>query len=159
MNSCFSRPYPCKPQAGFTLIELIVTLILIGILAVVALPRFIGKQGYEEVTVRDELTNKLRLVQMRAMNAPSTTCHQLVIEAEQLGVAVNTIASGNPCPAVYGTLQNVTPLDDVTVTTGRISFNRLGQPTESCAGGCDLLITGEGIETVRIESEGFVHAL
>ncbi len=145
------------PQRGFTLIELIVTLIIISILAVTALPRFLGTQGFKEVAVRDELVNKLRLVQMQAMNAPSTTCVQLIIEDDQFGLS-KTEADGS-CPESATDLTLVTPLDGVTVTTGQISFNWLGQATLLCDGGCDLLVTGSQTETVRIEPEGFIHAL
>ena len=76
---------------GFTLIELIVVIILIGILAVTVAPKFEGTAGYEAHTHRAQLISALRLTQQRAMqqtnmnpNATAGTanfCHQIVFDA------------------------------------------------------------------------------
>lgn len=43
------RPFPCpRRAAGFTLVELITVMILVGILAVVALPRFADSVAFSE---------------------------------------------------------------------------------------------------------------
>jgi prepilin-type N-terminal cleavage/methylation domain-containing protein len=58
-----------KTGNGFTLIELIVVIVIIGILAALAVPRFIDLQGRAQQSVRDGLTSNLRLMPM----PPSTT--------------------------------------------------------------------------------------
>ncbi|WP_133405669.1 prepilin-type N-terminal cleavage/methylation domain-containing protein [Parashewanella tropica] len=53
---------------GFTLIELIATMVLIGILAVSVAPKFFGPSSYSAYAVRSELISYLRNTQLRAMN-------------------------------------------------------------------------------------------
>lgn len=58
---------------GFTLVELIVTIILLGILSAVVLPRLTGT-GIDERGFRDELATALRYAQKSAIAARRTTC-------------------------------------------------------------------------------------
>ncbi|MBR9830214.1 MAG: prepilin-type N-terminal cleavage/methylation domain-containing protein [Oceanospirillales bacterium] len=59
-----------KPHKGFTLIELILVLVLMGILAAVALPRLQLGSQFEQRLQADNLVGLLRLAQLRAMNDP-----------------------------------------------------------------------------------------
>lgn len=54
-------------QGGFTLIELVVTLIIIGILAVVVLPRFDLLRGFDEVGYRDKVKATLEYARKAAV--------------------------------------------------------------------------------------------
>ena len=56
-----------KSQHGFTLVELVTIIILIGILAVNVLPTFDGSASYEAHSHRAQLISALRLTQQRAM--------------------------------------------------------------------------------------------
>ena len=49
-----------RPDQGFTMIELIVVIVIIGILAAIAVPRFLNLQGQAQRSVRDGLTSNLR---------------------------------------------------------------------------------------------------
>ncbi|MBW8189445.1 hypothetical protein K0504_00230 [Neiella marina] len=148
-------------QTGFTTVELVVIIIVLGVIAVTAAPRFVGSQGFEETALRDELLQRLRAVQLSAMNGAESDCHMLVIDANQFGVSEMNSESPVASPPCPGTLEHVSNYSSVTITTGQFEFDRIGRPLNSCNGGCDISVEGSGgdTETIRIETEGFIHAL
>lgn len=70
---------------GFTLVELVTVMILLGILATVVLPRFSSRDGYAEYAVRDQFISAFRYAQQRAMYDHSGTCYRLNIDAVGFG--------------------------------------------------------------------------
>lgn len=66
--------------AGFTLVELIVTLVLIAVVAVTAASRFQDDTGYTEFTLQQRLISALRQVQIRAMqDTRPGFCYRLIL--------------------------------------------------------------------------------
>jgi len=61
-------------QRAFSLIELIVTLIVVGILAVVALPRFASKSDFDARGFFDATASMLRYAQKSAVAQRRTVC-------------------------------------------------------------------------------------
>jgi prepilin-type N-terminal cleavage/methylation domain-containing protein len=80
--------------SGFTIIELVTVIILLGILATTALPKFTGSSSFEVYTYRTQLIAKLRLAQQRAMQQTSTQadglCRQVVITTTRIGTPDRT---------------------------------------------------------------------
>ncbi len=162
---------PKPATKGFTLIELVLVILLLGILAAFAVPKWLGKGGFETQTVRDELLTRLRLVQTVNMHEPANRCTQLVVASPHF--AHRTYAA---CPASddlsSGWTDNlrsrgrlVTPSAGMSISLNNsnnfvLRFDQMGRPLGSCATGCTLLVS-DGRETsrIQIESEGYIHEI
>jgi len=169
-----------KTQHGFTLVELVTVIILIGILAVAVLPKFDGSASYEAHAHRAQLISALRLTQQRAMQQTNDDyCHQIIFDnnanVSRYGIpdrtdCSKTTFSNNWQPDATGfevdSKYNVTFAIKGKSNPGAITFDSMGRPipnntiTNNCAGGCIINVTS-GVETlqIQIESEGYVHAI
>ena len=169
---------------GFTLVELIVVIILIGILSVSVFSRFSGKSGFSEYTYQARLISALRNMQTRAMHdTRDDYCFQI-----NFITATTDVAFGPPvlnyitddASAVAATcssnidfnnadhlITSETEMSDegVGLTTeprfDSIGFDTLGRPTiasGNCSTSCKVTFTGESTVSVCIESQGYIHA-
>lgn len=165
------KPVRCSSIAinnGFTLIELIIVIIILGILSVTVAPKFFTSKGFTEYSYRSDAIAKLRLIQIKAMQQTGTNnknCHKILVTAKKLGAPDDCDANPsftsnwNTNPLAIGV--EVNENDDVTFATDFIdntfSFDSLGRPI-SC-GPCNISIIGEETLKIKIEKEGYVHAL
>ncbi|WP_448214305.1 type II secretion system protein [Colwellia sp. MEBiC06753] len=158
-------------QQGFTLLELVATIIIIGILSVSILPRFSGSDGYEEYAYRTQAISVLRNIQLRAMQQASSTCNEVYIDNKHLGTPdVNPCTNGRGFSSSFGddnlsssmATELIIRSDGVSFAVPSnfvIGFDRMGKPSASCDGGCDISLSGLESLTIRIEAEGYIHAL
>lgn len=86
-----------RTSGGFTLIELVATIIVIGVLAVTVLPRFSDRSGVAEYALRDQLIALAQEAQQRAMFDHSGACYSLSLQADRAEVHRDggTFDSGN----------------------------------------------------------------
>lgn len=178
-----------KKVYGFTIIELITVIILIGILAVNVLPKFDGTASYEAHSHRSQLIAALRLTQQRAMqqtdpNAISLgqpICHQIIFDdspnvsrygiPNRLDCSITTFPNSWEPDAtgfeVEGRYQVDFSIDGFN-NPSAVSFDSMGRPTinnntidpNNCLGGC-IINVQTSIETlqIKIEPEGYIHAI
>lgn len=147
-----------SPQAlGFTLIELIIVIILLGIITINALPRF-SSNDVDAQSLSKELLSELRLVQLKNMhsaipaNAQERKCYWLEIRSDNYQQMTDC---SSPQP-----LKTATPISTkINISTGSYGFDQMGRPQQTCQGGCSIHILADTTKQIRIESEGYIHAL
>lgn len=171
--------------SGFTFVELVAIILIVGILAVAAVPRFFSTSGFAESTYQARLISALRTMQERAMqdtrNSSSGTnfCYQIGIlrDADSaFGPAtMNFVDLGNQALSCTTMIQDDTDLEYMTATNSdmlndavRISagpdviqFSSLGCPivaSVACGSSVQVDITGENTVSVCVESQGYIHA-
>ncbi|MBU2878411.1 MULTISPECIES: pilus assembly FimT family protein [Alteromonadaceae] len=112
---------------GFTLIELIVVIVILGILAVVAAPRFIDLSTDARLATLDGLEGTLRsasdLVHFKATIEKKTDCD--TDPTIELGSESITLRCGYACPHPSG-IANAVEIDDSFTWVGGNCSGQLG---------------------------------
>jgi MSHA pilin protein MshC len=142
-------------RRGFTLLELVLVLVILGVLAAVAVPRLSLTTGLEARSAATDLVRALRGVQLYAMNG----VEDLALTVDGGGWAATK--DGSPQRLPGGRDEDDWP-GGVAVTlsgcaSGSVGFSRLGQPR------CDdtlltdpvrvRLVAGGGGQTVCLHPE------
>jgi MSHA pilin protein MshC len=171
-------------QRGFTLIELMVVIIVLGVLAVSAVSRF-DNSGFAEYAYQSRLISSLRAVQQRAMQdtrdnycfqinfdsaaqafGPPTLSYRNNTTAEHSATCSTSIDGTTPefLRASNGELQQdgivMTMEDSGNGTFNYLGFDSFGRPLtdiSSCQTLCSITFQGSQSPAVCIASEGYIY--
>jgi len=155
---------------GFTLIELVTILMLVGVLAIAVVPRFFDSEDFASLGLYDETTSALRYAQKAAIAKRRTVC--VTFTTTTLTFSLDTSATGQaactttvPMSGPHGTAPftvtarrsaTYTNVGGATITPTAFSINPLGAPSFTSA----YTFRVKGLSrNITIEPEtGYVHA-
>lgn len=126
-------------MAGFTLVELVVIILIIGILLVAVLPRWSGSSGLDERGFRDSVMSALRYAQKSAIAAHRTTCVTFTGTTAVVSISTafgaSNCAVGSALAGPDGNAMQVTARGSATFSSvpADIIFNAAGSPLTGAA--------------------------
>lgn len=155
-------------QSGFSLLELISVIVILGIVGAYVAPNISSVSSYDITVVRDSILSAARRAQHLAMY-DSSMCYRLNIESNQFGVQTAVEQSGpwqyltspyDPTDVNHSVKKAFNNVDSV-LPIGAIYFDALGNRSASCKGaiatGTATIILSQGGESrsINICSTGY----
>lgn len=153
---------PSTRHAGFTLVELVIVIVIMGILASVAAPRFFERTAFDERAYYDDTLAALRYAQKLAvatgcevqvsLTASNYTLKQHATNCSSGAFTLDVFNPGNPgTPYTRPAPTSLT----VSATPATFTFNGHGQADSSVT----LTLTGSAdTRSISVVAEtGFVH--
>lgn len=163
------KTHAFQQHQGFTIVELIITITIVGILAGVALPRFVSRGDFDSVGFTDQVESITRYAQKSAIAMRRNVCVTLTVDTITLnyavlcntalnlpGTQVNTLNAPNGVTLAWN-------IAEITPGTAQFYFDPLGRPfnaTDNAALTVPLRITVNGtpLRIIIVEREtGYVH--
>lgn len=151
-------------QSGFTLVELVMTMVIVGILAAVAMPRFFEVNVFQSRGFADQVQATLRYAQKVAIAQHRFVCVAFAANSVTLTIDSDTPPDDACNPAPAGNLQSPTGEASYvinapagiafTAVPADFSFDALGSPSLAQA----INIAG-ATNPIIVEAEtGYVHS-
>jgi MSHA pilin protein MshC len=165
MQTAYRRSTPEHDPAsgGFTLIELVMVLILVGVLAVAVMPRFFDRAVFDARGFQDETLAALRYAQKEAVAQRRTVCITFSSTGVTLTVAANA-GTATCTPSVNLAGPNGTSPFSIASRSAAVkyqgvpanfSFNALGQPQPNTRQ--TIQIVGMASAITVEQDTGYVH--
>ncbi len=143
--------------AGFTLVELVVTILLLGIIAAVAMPRFFQAQTFDSRGFYDKATATVRYAQKTAV-AWRRAVYVCVTATQVAAGTASGCATPLTNPVNGAPLQETAPAG-VTLNAVEFTFDGLGRPSAGVTITFTSTIAGDPARQIVVAAEtGYVVA-
>jgi MSHA pilin protein MshC len=149
-------------HGGFTMVELVITLVIVGILAVTVLPRWNGSSGFDERGFRDTIISGLRYGQKSAIAAHRTVCATFTSTTASFSISAAfddaNCSGGATLAGPDGNAYVVSARGSATFSAvpADIVFDAAGRPTTGLASLSFTNLPSSLAVTVETET-GYVH--
>ncbi|MDP2143644.1 MAG: prepilin-type N-terminal cleavage/methylation domain-containing protein [Gallionella sp.] len=146
LSFCSTHGLPSHSQRGFTLVELVMVIVIVGILAMFVAPRFFDANIFQSRGAADQVRAALRYGQKIAI--AQRTNVDVVISSAAISDCGTQLVGGDVVCIISSS---------VAVPGKTVTFNALGQPVPNAA---DSIVVGTApnATTINIEAEtGYVH--
>lgn len=147
----------CAPvyQRGFTLVELITIMVILGILAAMAAPRFFDRNVFDSRGFYDQVVSTLRYAQKAAIAQHRFVCVAFTANSVTLTTgataACGTNLTGPTGQSPYSVSSNNASF---TAIPGAFYFDALGRPSAAQS----ITVSGYTSNLITVEMEtGYVH--
>jgi MSHA pilin protein MshC len=164
-----------RHQAGFTLIELIMVIVMLGVLAVVAAPRMFNTADFNARGFHDEALSLLRYAQKSAIAQRRTVCVAFTDTTVSLTMAPAAPTAGAPTPGCSAspvtlvgpasataavTAKPGVKFESVPTNPTNFNFDGLGQPITSAGVlmATQTIQVANSAKAIQVEAAtGYVH--
>lgn len=159
------KEFKIKTMKGFTLVELVTTIVIVGIMAVVAVPRFFSTSAYQSQVFHDQIISSIRYARKLAIATSnhyqmSVNSTAFTIQQRIEGSACNTGVTFQPItdPTNRGNGYVKTAPGDMTLTYSSdwpLYFDGLGRVyrASDCTQITTATISVSGAKTITLIGE------
>lgn len=150
-------------RGGFTLVEGVLVLLLVGILAAVGVPRFFSKRGFDADFYYDDVLSALRYAQRLAVASGCPVEVRFTgpdyALAQRSGCRVGVFSQAVPHPGTgAATYAGQAPAGTLLVApTNPIVFDGLGRALDASASVTDVTLTIDARPLLLAGETGFAH--